>query len=108
MLLYAADKAEKHPHTRGEYTSALWADSGRLETPPHTWGILAPVGDPLAPRGNTPTHVGNTGLGQQCATPKEKHPHTRGEYARKDEPPSAYSETPPHTWGIPHPYCCTQ
>ena len=69
------------------------------ETPPRTWGrrrIAFPVaGD----GGNTPTHVGKTGTGQDAAAGSRKHPHARGEDLSMPDSREWYPETPPRTWG---------
>ena len=51
---------KKHPHARGEDSNTLLIWIAKPETPPRTWGRLAPFkGFPAAAR-NTPTHVGKT------------------------------------------------
>ena len=52
----------KHPHARGEDSPACSATGGNEETPPRTWGRLQQALDRIPDAGNTPTHVGKTGL----------------------------------------------
>ena len=97
------DKIRKHPHTRGEYRLFRLVEKLARETPPHTWGIPSWMAASDSLSRNTPTHVGNTELLFGCQLLDVKHPHTRGEYHRRQVFRARHSETPPHTWGI-HPH----
>ena len=50
-------------------------------------------------KGNTPTHVGKTGLSLSTDTLYAKHPHARGEDTEFDCRLCTGRETPPRTWG---------
>ena len=51
---------KKHPHMRGEDTTALTDSAKRLETPPHAWGRPGLIKHTENFGGNTPTCVGKT------------------------------------------------
>ena len=51
--------------------------------------------------GNTPTRVGKTVSVSGPDTVMRKHPHTRGEDAKRIPERDTLLETPPHAWGRP-------
>ena len=80
LFRHKAEKVKrKHPHARGEdlngfMTCPLWG-----ETPPRTWGRLRENPAEQEKTGNTPTHVGKTGMQRIADLFCQKHPHARGE-----------------------------
>ena len=94
-------KKWKHPHERGEDNASLRVKVASLETPPRAWGRPAPAAPPAKPCRNTPTSVGKTSLCRISGTRPWKHPHERGEDARRLKPQHISEETPPRAWGRP-------
>ena len=73
-------KLKDHPHIHGEYGAMCRACIQLLGSPPHTWGIRIPKGEP-GPQGRiTPTYMGNTLLARGLACATGDHPHIHGEY----------------------------
>ena len=97
---------KKHPHARGEDSSAAasaWARSPmRVETPPRTWGRRSRLMAYVGLTRNTPTHVGKTRDVSAGFMFDKKHPHARGEDTSPTVCWTTTSETPPRTWGRPH------
>ena len=89
----------KHPHARGEDSLSVPADRAMRETPPRTWGRQAREHPPTQELGNTPTHVGKTGVWREAESAGQKHPHARGEDQQPCPDSSKKIETPPRTWG---------
>ena len=98
---FTSKLGRKHPHMRGEDRQSCRKKQKQTETPPHAWGRLHTKEKRIAKVGNTPTCVGKTYSLIRSNPRIKKHPHMRGEDARK--PPSATCgrETPPHAWGRP-------
>ena len=48
---------------------------------------------------NTPTCVGKTARKELHRSPREKHPHMRGEDKLPTNKKRSFMETPPHAWG---------
>ena len=89
----------KHPHARGEDTSATKSAIVTTETPPRTWGRHRYKLNCSFKSRNTPTHVGKTVYTKSKASSSEKHPHARGEDVDVRREVAALKETPPRTWG---------
>ena len=70
---------EKHPHTRGEDTTAMRKNLATRETPPHAWGRQHAIIQSIPYHRNTPTRVGKTIDNPISIIEHWKHPHTRGE-----------------------------
>ena len=76
-----------------------------METPPRTWGRRLGYTLPIRAWGNTPTHVGKTGMCRPVPRCDQKHPHARGEDLASVHSVQYGKETPPRTWGRPaHPW----
>ena len=90
---------KKHPHVRGEDTSAVAQQLAEEETPPRAWGRRRIEKSPLAEKGNTPTCVGKTQQSSSDEPRKGKHPHVRGEDPHTPEGVHDLAETPPRAWG---------
>ena len=92
-------RSEKHPHERGEDGRAHDRSGQLLETPPRAWGRRPPCRRTTLDIRNTPTSVGKTGIGQQLAEGRRKHPHERGEDGAGWRSCDHEAETPPRAWG---------
>src|SRR5690606_4465227 len=70
---------QKHPHACGEdqASNAGWLVA--VETPPRMWGRQNRSEWSVSTCGNTPTHVGKTGVHPHQYGGAEKHPHACGE-----------------------------
>ena len=91
----------KHPHARGEDPARGIERVLNRETPPRTWGRLAPSDGAWGTYRNTPTHVGKTPAVLLRWTRLKKHPHARGEDFSHHAHQTFRKETPPRTWGRP-------
>ena len=72
-------RGRKHPHVRGEDTTAWSSACSVPETPPRAWGRL--------------------GCEKPCAWKRQKHPHVRGEDNHLPHLAMPIRETPPRAWG---------
>ena len=89
-----------HPHIRGAYIIRFKAETLKLGSSPHTWGIQKLIVSRLRSLRFIPTYVGHT---QQAVLPKllePVHPHIRGAYSVPSGVGCSASGSSPHTWGI--------
>ena len=92
---------EKHPHVRGEDGSPQDDIVGVLETPPRAWGRQSCGHHNGDRHRNTPTCVGKTLPCTNGSELSRKHPHVRGEDAKRGDGRWTVKETPPRAWGRP-------
>ena len=69
------------------------------ETPPRVWGRPSRHSRLQLAERNTPTYVGKTAELHVYLSPRQKHPHMRGEDATLPSAKPPERETPPHAWG---------
>ena len=97
----AGNRAEDHPHLRGEYSLAMVLRPMIRGSPPLAWGILC-FGAITAPILRiTPTCVGNTSRQSYLKVHVQDHPHLRGEYRSCLVALLVSWGSPPLAWGIP-------
>ena len=92
--------APVHPHVRGEYAvkrGKCWRCAG---SPPRAWGIRQLLRLLIRNHRFTPTCVGNTQAPILAHLRYTVHPHVRGEYIYRVNPPGSVTGSPPRAWGI--------
>ena len=91
----------KHPHLRGENSSAISRKIGVAETSPPAWGKHEHAVARRNVSGNIPTCVGKTLSTTRAISRRWKHPHLRGENELTSPTDEIVGETSPPAWGKP-------
>ncbi len=104
QMTYADPAGAVHPHTRGEHRLDARQSSAGGGPSPHPWGTRARATREQFPHRSIPTPVGNTPRPPKRPHRWTVHPHTRGEHAELQTPPTTANGPSPHPWGTPpHP-----